>query len=78
MKYNNFSFDNFEVTTLEVVKKGGRDKQWLLWIIKRIKKFCILYLTKVAKLELVKKGHGGVRGRWWLITAAVMSDCMGQ
>ena len=58
MKYNNFSFDHFEVTTLEVVKKGGRDKQWLLWTKKKNTK--ILHLTKVAKL--VKKEHGGVRG----------------
>ena len=71
MKHNISTFDHFEV----VVKKGGRDKQWILWIKKNTK---ILHLTKVAKLELVKKGHGGVRGRWWLITAAVMSDCMGQ
>ena len=34
---NNSTFDHFEVTTLEVVKKGGRDKQWLLWMKKEYK-----------------------------------------
>ena len=64
------------MTTLEVVKK--RWKGQAVDIMDEKKNTKILHLTKVAKLELVKKGHGGVRGRWWLITAAVMSDCMGQ
>ena len=34
MKYNNSTFDHFEVTT-QVVKKGGRDKQWILWMKKK-------------------------------------------
>ena len=75
MKYNISTFDHFEVTTLEVVKKRWKGQAAA---IMDEKKYKFLHLTKVAKLELVKKGHGGVRGRWWLITAAVMSDCMGQ